>query len=69
MSEPLERYSRVNDRLLDGCEAAYTAIADEFHSDSPDWQSMSIGLGAPCRHLSCRARARLSLSTDGRRLT
>ena len=40
MSEPLERYSRVNDRLLDGCEVAYTAIADEFHSDSPDWSAL-----------------------------
>ena len=40
MSEPLEQYSRVNDQLLDGCEAAYTAIADEFHSASPDWNAL-----------------------------
>ena len=39
MAEPLERYARVNDRLLDGCESAYTAIADEFHADAPDFQS------------------------------
>ena len=38
MSEPLERYARINDRLLDGCEGAYTAIADEFHADTPDWE-------------------------------
>ena len=30
----------MNDRLLDGCEAAYTAIADEFHSDDPDWAAL-----------------------------
>ena len=40
VAEPLERYSRINDRLLDGCESAYTAIADEFHSDAPDWEAL-----------------------------
>ena len=36
--EPLDRYSRVNDRLLDGCEEAYSAIASEFHAENPDFQ-------------------------------
>lgn len=35
--EQLERYSRLNDRMLDGCEAAYEAIATEWHADSPDF--------------------------------
>ena len=30
MSEPIEHYSRINDRLMDGCEHAYQAVADEF---------------------------------------
>ena len=38
VSEPLERYSRINEHLLHGCEEAYTAIADEFHSDQPDFE-------------------------------
>ena len=40
MAEPLDRYSRVNDRLLDGCEGAFTAISDEFHSEAPDWTAL-----------------------------
>ena len=36
--EPLERYSRINDRLLDGCEEAYAAIAAEFHAEDPNFQ-------------------------------
>ena len=34
--EPLLRFSRLNEKLLDGCEAAYEAVAAEFHADEPD---------------------------------
>jgi hypothetical protein len=44
-AEPLERYSRVNERLLDGCEEAYYAIATEFHRAQPDL-SLFIESGA-----------------------
>ena len=36
-SEPLDRYARINERLLDGCEAAYGVIAEEFHKADPDF--------------------------------
>ena len=36
--EPRQRYSRINDALLDGCEVAYEAITKEFCSTSPDFQ-------------------------------
>ena len=39
MSEPMERYSRINDRLLDGCEHAYQAVAEEFCSPEPDFEA------------------------------
>ena len=35
--EPRERYAQIHDRLLDGCEAAYEAIVDEFTSEEPDF--------------------------------
>ena len=37
-AEPLERYSRINDRLLDGCEVAYRVIASEFHAEQPNFE-------------------------------
>ena len=36
--EPLLRFSRINEKLLDGCEQAYKAIATEFHADKPDFE-------------------------------
>ena len=39
MAEPMERYSRINDRLLDGCEHAYQAVAEEFCSPEPDFEA------------------------------
>ena len=37
-AEPLGRFSRINDRLLDGCEAAYSNLAAEFNAEKPDLQ-------------------------------
>ena len=35
VSEPLDRYSRIQESMLDGCEAAYHAVASEFHRENP----------------------------------
>ena len=40
MSEPMSQYSRVNDRLLDGCEDAYRGVAEEFCSDEPNFEAL-----------------------------
>lgn len=69
LAEPLERYSRINDRLLDGCEAAYTAIADEFHADAPDWQPLveSGAIEPELVTLLEEARAKWTAAGCGRR--
>ena len=37
VSEPLDRYSRIQESMLDGCEAAYHAVASEFHRENPEF--------------------------------
>ena len=43
--EPLLRFSRLNEKLREGWEAAYEAVAAEFHADEPDIEQF-VGSGA-----------------------
>ena len=35
--EPRERYARIHNRMLDGCESAYEALLAEFTSEEPEF--------------------------------
>ena len=38
-SEPMDRYARINYELMEGCEFAYRALAEEFCRAEPDFEA------------------------------
>jgi hypothetical protein len=56
MREPMAQYSRVNERLLDGCEDAYLGVVEEFCAAEPNFEGL-VASGAMAPQLAALLQA------------
>eukprot|EP00964_Phaeocystis_antarctica_P038522 scaffold22034_cov61-Phaeocystis_antarctica.AAC.1 len=69
MREPMAQYSRVNERLLDGCEDAYLGVAEEFCAAEPNFEAL-VASGAMAPQLAALLQAAATEArTAGQRAT